>query len=317
MAVGRHDAGWAGKPTSSCSTTSTLGAARTSPDPLMFTTGTIPEPAATRTYRGSSSSTARSSTSSPATTSTVISSPSVQKRPCWPPVERFSARSTWPSEPTDYSSSITRVVAAGPEVVYGSVVGEDAIAFCKQYYDTGLIDKHRLVEPVDATALVASGPDVVEGCRTCQAYFDAIDTPANKAFVEAYKEFAEPDTLPTDITASFYIALQCGARLSGWQGRRRPRQSRPSWRGSLWRTPRRARDASGDRPLSGTVSVYRRYFVAANSKWSRTSESWTRVLTSALGHLQVRHMLRRRAAAPAPSPRLLDTPSARVSAFSH
>jgi urea transport system substrate-binding protein len=112
---------------------------------------------------------------------------------------------------TDYSSSITRVVAAAPEVVYGSVVGEDAIALCKQYYDTGLIEKHRLVEPVDATALVASGPAVVEGMPTCQAYFDSIDTPTNKAFVEAYKEF-EPDTLPTDITASFYISLQMWAK---------------------------------------------------------------------------------------------------------
>jgi len=108
---------------------------------------------------------------------------------------------------TDFSAMLVRIAKAKPDLVYGTIVGADAIAFMKQFYDAGLSTTIQLTEPIDDSVIPAVGAAQSEGVPACQGYFASIDTPTNKAFVEAYKEFY-PDTPPTDITASAYIALQ-------------------------------------------------------------------------------------------------------------
>jgi len=111
---------------------------------------------------------------------------------------------------TDFASTLTRIAKAGPKVVFGNVVGTDAIAFAKQYYDYGLPDKMQLYECFDQSFVEGVGVEQMEGVAVCQGYFEGIDTPANKAFLEEWYA-ADPGLPPVDISVKTYVGLQLWA----------------------------------------------------------------------------------------------------------
>lgn len=108
---------------------------------------------------------------------------------------------------TDFSSMLTRISKAKPDLVFGNIVGTDAIAFMKQFYDYGLSETIGMYEPIDQSFVAAIGVEQCEGVAVCQGYFETVDTPENKAFVDAYWA-TDPKLPPVDITVSGYIALQ-------------------------------------------------------------------------------------------------------------
>lgn len=111
---------------------------------------------------------------------------------------------------TDFSSIITKLASAKPQVVYSNIVGTDAVAFMKQFYDYGLSSKMKLFEPLDQTFVKAIGVKQVEGVPVCQGYWQTIASPTNTAFVAAYNK-VEPSIPPVDITVSHYVALELWA----------------------------------------------------------------------------------------------------------
>ncbi len=118
---------------------------------------------------------------------------------------------------TDFTAALARISKAQPDVVFGNVVGTDAIAFMKQFYDAGLNKTITMYEPIDQSFVSAIGVEQVEGVAVAQGYFETLDTPTNKAYVEAFKK-VEPNIPPVDISVSAYVALQFWAeavRLAG------------------------------------------------------------------------------------------------------
>ncbi|MCZ7665322.1 MAG: substrate-binding protein [Thermoleophilia bacterium] len=118
---------------------------------------------------------------------------------------------------TDFTAALARISKAQPDVVFGNVVGTDAIAFMKQFYDAGLNKSITMYEPIDQSFVSAIGVEQVEGVAVAQGYFETLDTPTNKAYVEAFKKI-EPNLPPVDISTSAYVALQFWAeavRLAG------------------------------------------------------------------------------------------------------
>ncbi|MBU2604006.1 MAG: substrate-binding protein [Actinobacteria bacterium] len=118
---------------------------------------------------------------------------------------------------TDFTAALARISKAQPDVVFGNVVGTDAIAFMKQFYDAGLNKSITMYEPIDQSFVSAIGVEQVEGVAVAQGYFETLDTPTNKAYVEAFKKI-EPNIPPVDISVSAYVALQFWAeavRLAG------------------------------------------------------------------------------------------------------
>lgn len=108
---------------------------------------------------------------------------------------------------TDFSSVIARIKAAKPDVVFNNVIGTDAIAFSKQFYAYGLSRETTFASTVHMeTYIDAIGPEASEGILVCFGYFENLDTPANKQFVEAYRK-VEPKIRITTITEAGYAAL--------------------------------------------------------------------------------------------------------------
>lgn len=122
---------------------------------------------------------------------------------------------------TDFSSMLSRIAKAKPTMVFGNLVGTDAIAFMKQFYDAGLSKTIKMYEPIDQSFIPAIGVKQTEGVAVCQGYFGTINTPTNKAYVAAWTKL-DPSIPPTDIPTSEYVALQLWAKAVQMAGTTNP-----------------------------------------------------------------------------------------------
>lgn len=112
---------------------------------------------------------------------------------------------------TDYSSVMTRIQRAKPDVVFSLLVGTDAIAFGKQFYDYGLKDSIQYASGVDMEPYVdGMGPTASEGNIACLGWFENVDTPEAKDFVARYHE-VNPGVRVTTEALSQYGLLQLWA----------------------------------------------------------------------------------------------------------
>ena len=86
---------------------------------------------------------------------------------------------------TDFSTSITRILDAKPDVLYPLVAGSDGITFWKQL--AGFDFKGQRASHSVSEAIVAGlDAEVANGIISAGPYFMVIDSPANTAFIEEY-----------------------------------------------------------------------------------------------------------------------------------
>jgi urea transport system substrate-binding protein len=109
---------------------------------------------------------------------------------------------------TDFSSILTRIAKAKPDVVFNTVVGADAVAFSKQFYNYGLNKTMHFASACHFESYIqAIGPQASEGIQVCFGYFQNIKSPANDAFLAGYRQF-EPKLPASTLTASTYTLLK-------------------------------------------------------------------------------------------------------------
>lgn len=95
-----------------------------------------------------------------------------------------------PLEVSDFSSTIRKIQSAGPSAIMSNLVGNNHIAFYRQFAAAGLAGRIPIVSPLfglgnEQQVLSA---DESAGIIVAYSYFEAIDTPENKAFLEGFKE---------------------------------------------------------------------------------------------------------------------------------
>lgn len=118
---------------------------------------------------------------------------------------------------TDFQSLITKIKASGADIMVPALVGGDAIAFEKQAFDAGIgNDKiQRLGVSYEAATRSALGKEVAAGMYNANGYDEAIDSPANTKFLEAYKTKFGPKTpAVTSISEQTYVALLAWAEAA-------------------------------------------------------------------------------------------------------
>ncbi len=110
---------------------------------------------------------------------------------------------------TDYSTVISKIQAAKPDIVYNTLNGDSNVAFFKQLKDAGIgaDDMTTLSVSVAEEEVRGIGPDVLEGHLTAWNYYQTTETEANKAFVEAYKAAYGADRVTSDPAEAGYIAV--------------------------------------------------------------------------------------------------------------
>jgi urea transport system substrate-binding protein len=110
---------------------------------------------------------------------------------------------------TDYSTVITKLKAANPQVVFNTLNGDSNVAFFKQLKDAG-IDSSKM-----QTLSVSVAEEEVRGIGaenmlnhlTAWNYYQTTDTPANKKFVEAYKAKYGKDRVTDDPIEAGYFGV--------------------------------------------------------------------------------------------------------------
>jgi branched-chain amino acid transport system substrate-binding protein len=112
-----------------------------------------------------------------------------------------------PMGTNDFAPYIQQAKAAAPEAIYAAYAARDAINFIQQSKQFGLFD-NRLVAgnsiTYDQTIKAVGAP--LEGVWGNIDYSPTIDTPENKAFVDAWKKAYNGDE-PTDLEGQAYMGV--------------------------------------------------------------------------------------------------------------
>jgi urea ABC transporter urea binding protein len=90
---------------------------------------------------------------------------------------------------TEFSTIINNIAGSGAEVIFSDLVGDSIVAFYKQFRQFGLTAEDLpICTPITTEQEIAAmGAENAVGHYTSFNYFQSVDTPENKAFVERYK----------------------------------------------------------------------------------------------------------------------------------
>ncbi len=90
---------------------------------------------------------------------------------------------------TEYSTVITKIKAADPDVVFNTLNGDSNVAFFKQLKDAGITaqDLPTVSVSVAEEEITGIGADNISGHLVAWNYFQTTDTPENAKFVAAFK----------------------------------------------------------------------------------------------------------------------------------
>ena len=108
---------------------------------------------------------------------------------------------------TQFNSVINKIKLKKPDVIYAAVVGGSNVAFYKQLKAAGIdLSKQTLVTiSVTEDEIDGIGGDNIAGAYSCMKYFQSLDNPNNKAFVEAFKKMWGDGIVIGDVTQAAYL----------------------------------------------------------------------------------------------------------------
>lgn len=114
----------------------------------------------------------------------------------------------FPLGSTQFNSVINKIKLKKPDVIFSTIVGGSNVSFYKQLKSAGIdLDKHITVGlAVTEDEIDGIGGENYAGAYSCMKYFQSIDNPANKAFVEAYKKMWGPKAVIGDPQQAAYLA---------------------------------------------------------------------------------------------------------------
>jgi branched-chain amino acid transport system substrate-binding protein len=95
-----------------------------------------------------------------------------------------------PLDVSDFSATIRRIQAAKPDVIMSNLVGNNHVAFYRQFAAAGLNKDIQIVSPVFGLGNEEKvlSPSEGAGIVVAYSYFENIDTPENKTFIDGFKQ---------------------------------------------------------------------------------------------------------------------------------
>ena len=108
---------------------------------------------------------------------------------------------------TEYSTVITKIKSADPDVVFNTLNGDSNVAFFKQLKDAGISpeDLPTVSVSVAEEEITGIGADNMAGHLVAWNYFQTTDTPENVKFVEAFKaKYGENRVTDDPIEAGYF-----------------------------------------------------------------------------------------------------------------
>jgi len=108
---------------------------------------------------------------------------------------------------TDFSSIITKIRIAKPDIIFNTLNGDSNVSFFKQMAAAGITESQI---PVMSFSIAeqeakAMGPSLVNGSYAAWNYFESLNNPMNKQFIAAYKKKYGQDSVIDDPMIHGYI----------------------------------------------------------------------------------------------------------------
>ena len=111
---------------------------------------------------------------------------------------------------SEWGAMVKKIKDSGCDAVISNVVGDSVVAFYREFKNQGL-DHATLPICASVTSeveIAAMGAEFAAGSYTSFPYFQAIDTPANKAFIERYRTFTkDPNAVTHHAMESSYFQV--------------------------------------------------------------------------------------------------------------
>ncbi len=111
---------------------------------------------------------------------------------------------------SEWGAMVSKIKASGCDAVLSNVVGDSVIAFYREFRNQGLSHEDL---PICATVtseieIAAMGAEFAAGSYTSFPYFQAIDTPENKSFIERYRAYTgDPNAVTHHAMESSYFQV--------------------------------------------------------------------------------------------------------------
>ncbi len=113
----------------------------------------------------------------------------------------------FPLDVSSFSSTIAKIQAAAPDFIVNSFVGPAHGAFYGQWAASGMKGRIPMASQTfgDAGEHLLMPSEVSEGVILCTNYFQELDTPANKAFVDRFQAKMGPKDYITNLAMNDYV----------------------------------------------------------------------------------------------------------------
>jgi len=113
----------------------------------------------------------------------------------------------YPLGHTNFNSLINKIKIAKPDCIYAIVVGGSNVAFYKQMKAAGITSDKQFLLTISVTEdeLLGIGGENCNGFYACMKYFQSLDNPNNKKFVDAFKAKYGPKSVIGDVTQAAYL----------------------------------------------------------------------------------------------------------------
>ncbi|CAN7725152.1 urea ABC transporter substrate-binding protein [Caballeronia sp. dw_19] len=115
----------------------------------------------------------------------------------------------FPLGATEFSSVISKIKAAKPDVILSTIVGGSNVAFYKQLNSVGITGKNQAIMALAVTEeeAIGIGTDNLVGVYSCMGYFQSEKNPQNEKFVKAFKAKYGQDRVLGDTLEAAYTAV--------------------------------------------------------------------------------------------------------------
>ena len=113
----------------------------------------------------------------------------------------------YPLGNTNFNSLINKIKVAKPDLIFAAVVGGSNVAFYKQLKAAGITGDKQFLLTLSVTEdeMLGIGGENFAGFYSSMKYFQTLDNPNNKKFVEAFKAKYGPKSVIGDVTQAAYL----------------------------------------------------------------------------------------------------------------
>ena len=114
---------------------------------------------------------------------------------------------------TEWASMVSKIGSSGADVIFSNVVGDSIVAFYRELRNQGY-DFEKLPLCASTTTEVeikAMGAEYALGSYVSLPYFQTVDTPQNKTFVQAFKAYAGADAVTHAAMEAVYTGVNIWA----------------------------------------------------------------------------------------------------------